>query len=264
MAYLSYILQRGVTGNACGRLHWVTQGSHCNDDYPDKECPQSRGLRVLPPQDWLLYNLDVSPGETRNLSLAAFPAVVAKLTQLKEAHEAEPDIFGPSETQRGSNESLQPCPPQAIGRGCRPGWGGHGTHGHPVPDWPAIGGFTMAHGTLGLGPPYKTHQCDASSNATAAALACEKAAASLCVADEAQCGGFALCDWNAQCSQEPRRGVVGFFTAAQVTHADSDKPYWTLWHKGGKGPPPAPALPLAGKWPLCCQQEWGERVLGTN
>ena len=55
------------------KLHWVTQGSHCNDDYPDKECPDSRGLRVLAPADLLLYNLDVSPGETRNLSLAAFP-----------------------------------------------------------------------------------------------------------------------------------------------------------------------------------------------
>ena len=28
-------------------MHWVTEGSHCNDDYPDKECPQSRGLRRL-------------------------------------------------------------------------------------------------------------------------------------------------------------------------------------------------------------------------
>ena len=87
-------------------MHWVTEGSHCNDDYPDKECPQSRGLRRLNATDLLLYNLDVSPGETRNLSVAAFPDVVAKLTALKLAHEAEPDIFGRSEIHRGGDARL--------------------------------------------------------------------------------------------------------------------------------------------------------------
>ena len=85
-------------------MHWVTEGSHCNDDYPDKECPQSRGLRRLNATDLLLYNLDVSPGETRNLSVAAFPDVVAKLTAVKLAHEAEPDIFGRSEIHRGGDQ----------------------------------------------------------------------------------------------------------------------------------------------------------------
>ena len=68
-------------------MHWVTEGSHCNDDYPDKECPQSRGLRRLNATDLLLYNLDVSPGETRNLSVAAFPDVVAKLTAVAMSEE---------------------------------------------------------------------------------------------------------------------------------------------------------------------------------
>ena len=55
---------------------------------------QSRGKRVLAPEDLLLYNLDADPGETRNVTTAAYPEVVAVLTRLKLAHEAEPDIFG--------------------------------------------------------------------------------------------------------------------------------------------------------------------------
>ena len=55
---------------------------------------QSRGKRVLAPEDLLLFNLDADPGETRNVTTAAYPEVVAVLTRLKLAHEAEPDIFG--------------------------------------------------------------------------------------------------------------------------------------------------------------------------
>eukprot|EP00937_MAST-01D_sp_MAST-1D-sp2_P001286 g1286.t1 len=100
------------------KLHWVTQGSHCEDDYPDKECPASRGKRVLEPQDRLLYNLAISVGETRNLSLAAYPDVVAKLTALKLAHEAQPDIFGPSQVGKGADNALEPCAPEALAAGC--------------------------------------------------------------------------------------------------------------------------------------------------
>ena len=109
------------------KMHWITQGSHCDDDYPDKvllltlsppssshptslgqcaslnssyppqECPYSRGLRVLNASDYLLYNLAFSVDETRNYSVAAHTEVVAKLTALKRAHEADPTIFGPSQ-----------------------------------------------------------------------------------------------------------------------------------------------------------------------
>ena len=98
------------------KMHWITQGSHCEDDYPDKECPASRGKRVLP--EPLLYNLAYSVGETRNLSVAAYPGVVAKLTALKRAHEAQPDIFGPSEVQKGADNTLEPCAPEALVAGC--------------------------------------------------------------------------------------------------------------------------------------------------
>lgn len=100
------------------KMHWVTQGSHCGPDYPDKECPSAAGLKVLAPEDRLLYNLDFSPGETRNLSLAAYADVVATLTQLKEAHEAEPDVFGPSQVNRGNDNTLEPCAPAARAAGC--------------------------------------------------------------------------------------------------------------------------------------------------
>ena len=63
-----------------GVRHWITQGSHCEDDYPDKECPASRGKRVL--DEPLLYNLAYSVGETRNLSVAAYPHVVASQSQI--------------------------------------------------------------------------------------------------------------------------------------------------------------------------------------
>eukprot|EP00041_Stephanoeca_diplocostata_P036330 m.1320384 g.1320384 ORF g.1320384 m.1320384 type:complete len:132 (+) comp24845_c0_seq56:1381-1776(+) len=124
-------------------MHWVTQGSHCGDDYPDKECPSSRGLRVLQPQDYLLYNLDVSPGETRNVSLVAYPDVVAKLTALKRAHEAEPDIFGPSQVHKGADNTLEPCAPDARAQGC--------SADHPnatSPAWPLCCQKPMADGWL--------------------------------------------------------------------------------------------------------------------
>ena len=210
---------------------------------------------MLAPQDRLLFNLDISPGETRNPSLTAFPDVVAKLTALKVAHEAEPDIFGPSEVHRGSNANFEPCSAQAVARGCRPGGGGR-TPGHPVPDWPPVTGFSTAHETLATGRPYKTHQCNASSNSSEAALACEEEAEILCLADNT-CGGFALCDWDAKCAQEAERGVVSLFTAVQVAHVGSGKPFWTLWQKHGASPPAPLPGPLAGLWPLCCQQEWG-------
>lgn len=56
----------------------------------------------------------------RNLSLAAYPELVTKLTALKQAHEAEPDIFGRSEIRRGGKSSLEPCPPEAVAAGCVP------------------------------------------------------------------------------------------------------------------------------------------------
>ena len=62
-----------------------------------QECPYSRGLRVLNASDYLLYNLAFSVDETRNYSVAAHTEVVAKLTALKRAHEADPTIFGPSQ-----------------------------------------------------------------------------------------------------------------------------------------------------------------------
>ena len=73
---------------------------------------------MLPPPDRLLFNLAISVGETRNLSLAAYPDVVAKLTALKQAHEAQPDIFGPSQVKKGSDNALEPCAPEAIAAGC--------------------------------------------------------------------------------------------------------------------------------------------------
>jgi arylsulfatase A len=98
------------------KMHWITQGSHCEDDFPDKECPASRGKVVL--EEPLLYNLAYSVGETRNLSVAAYPEVVAKLTALKLAHEAEPDIFGPSQVNKGTDNALEPCASEAIAAGC--------------------------------------------------------------------------------------------------------------------------------------------------
>jgi hypothetical protein len=249
-----HAVRHSARGFGNWKLHWVTEGSHCNDDYPDKECPASRGLRVLAPQDLLLYNLDVSPGETRNLSVAGLPEVVAKLTQLKRAHEAEPDIFGRSEVHRGNNQSYQPCAARAVAAGCTPATRSHSRH--PVPHWPAVENYSMSYHALASQPPYRTHQCRVD-NSTEAALTCERQAAQLCVGDS-RCAGFALCDWNAQCGQESARGVAQLFTAAQVANATSDKPFWTLWLKGPSRPvPPSPALPaLAGQWPLCCQQQW--------
>ena len=46
------------------------------------------------------------------------PEVVAKLTALKLAHEAEPDIFGPSQVNKGADNALEPCAPEAIAAGC--------------------------------------------------------------------------------------------------------------------------------------------------
>ena len=152
------------------KMHWVTEGSHCNDDYPDKECPQSRGLRRLNATDLLLYNLDVSPGETRNLSVAAFPDVVAKLTALKLAHEAEPDIFGRSEIHRGGDARLEPCPPEAVARGCVPQPGPPPSHANPSGSgpWPQLSNMTMLVQTLPDGDPYRRFSCDT----TKAAAAC--------------------------------------------------------------------------------------------
>ena len=66
-------------------------------------------MKVLSPPDYLLYNLDASPGETRNMSVAAYPAIVAKLTALKHAAEAELDAFGPSQVHKGADNTLEPC-----------------------------------------------------------------------------------------------------------------------------------------------------------
>eukprot|EP00038_Savillea_parva_P028736 m.66744 g.66744 ORF g.66744 m.66744 type:complete len:558 (-) comp8383_c0_seq1:66-1739(-) len=100
------------------KLHWVTQGSHCGPDYPDKACPDAAGLVVLAPENLLLYDLDISPGETRNLTLSGYPDVVAHLTKLKHDMEMQPDIFGPSQVHRGQNSSFEPCAPQAQAKGC--------------------------------------------------------------------------------------------------------------------------------------------------
>ena len=230
-------------------MHWVTEGSHCNDDYPDKECPQSRGLRRLNATDLLLYNLDVSPGETRNLSVAAFPDVVAKLTALKLAHEAEPDIFGRSEIHRGGDARLEPCPPEAVARGCVPQPGPPPTHGHANASgsgpWPQLSNMTMLVQTLPDGDPYRRLSCDT----TKAATACAHEAAASCLADD-KCGGFALCDWLSKCSQEDKRGVVSMFTGEQVQHTAA-KPFWTLYKRSELGDASA-----GQEWPLCCQKEW--------
>jgi len=113
------------------KLHWVLEGSHCEDDFPDKACPSSVGLIRLAPQNYLLYNLDISPGETRNLTLTDYPEVVAHLTSLKNAHEASPGIFGRSEVALGGSDALEPCAPEARAAGCNAANAG-GTD----PQWP--------------------------------------------------------------------------------------------------------------------------------
>ena len=131
------------------KLHWVTEGSHCNRDYPDKACPGAAGLKVLAPNDLLLYNLDVSPGETRNLSITAYPDVVARLTALKLAAEAEPDAFGPSQVNKGTDNTVEPCAPVARAAGC--------DAAHPnaskVP-WPLCCQKAPSSATLWLGNKY--------------------------------------------------------------------------------------------------------------
>lgn len=246
------------------KMHWVTEGSHCNEDYPDKECPQARGLRVLNQSDWLLYNLDASPGETRNLSVAAYPEVVAQLTRLKQLHEAEPDIFGRSEIRRGADNKLQPCSPTAVAHGCAP----HGGTPPPTPHhdpsgngpWPPVENYTILNQTLPDREPYRKLFCDT----TKAASLCEKQAAAACTMD-AQCGGFALCDWSSQCSQEKQRGVAFLFTTPQSEHT-SPKPFWTTWRQvATKVAEPAESQE---QWPLCCQKEmsgdWSELLAGHD
>jgi hypothetical protein len=233
-------------------MHWVTEGSHCNEDYPDKECPQARGLRVLNQSDWLLYNLDASPGETRNLSIVAYPDVVAKLIELKVSHEAQPDIFGRSEVRRGADNALQPCAPSAVAQGCAPHAGGHDPSGHGP--WPAVSNYSILNQTLPDGKPYRTLHCDPIKSATL----CETQAAAACSAD-LQCRSFALCDWSAKCAQEKERGVAFLFTALQTKHT-SQKPFWTTWRQDAMDE--VGDAPGAPNWPLCCQKEssgaWSE------
>ena len=234
-------------------MHWVTEGSHCKADYPDKECPGARGLRKLNESDLLLYNLDVSPGETRNLSVAAYPAIVAQLTALKLAHEAEPDIFGRSEVHRGGNSSLEPCPPEAVARGCVPG---SGKPPQPQPHhnpsgsgpWPELRNMSTLIQQLPAGDPYRRLECDLNKRPAV----CAEAAAASCLA-EPNCGSFALCDWLSQCAQEKQRGVAVFFTVEQSEHTAA-KPFWTTWRRGELDG--VEQQQEEETWPLCCQKEW--------
>lgn len=241
-------------------MHWVTEGSHCNEDYPDKECPQARGLRVLNQSDWLLYNLDASPGETRNLSVADYPEVVAQLMKLKELHEGQPDIFGRSEIHRGSDDALEPCAPSAVAQGCVPEDGPHRPHPNPSGhgNWPVLENYTTINQTLPDGEPYRKLLCDVTKPSTI----CETQAAAACMTD-VECGSFALCDWLSQCSQEKQRGVAFLFTAYQSEHT-SPKPFWTTWRRVAATTTVGVGLQ---QWPLCCQKEmsgdWSE-LLGNQ
>lgn len=87
------------------KMHWVRQGSHCTNRYPDPWCYQPLTKLTEP----LLYNLAVDVGEVYNLSLAAYADIHSQLSSLKALHEAEGDIFGPSEMHLGGDDSLQPC-----------------------------------------------------------------------------------------------------------------------------------------------------------
>jgi hypothetical protein len=190
--------------------------------------------------------------------VVAYPDVVAKLTELKDSHEAQPDIFGRSEIKRGGDDTLQPCAPSAVAQGCVPHGGGHGTPPHHDPSghgpWPAVSNYSILNQTLPDGEPYKTLNCDP----TKAATLCETQAAAACSADQ-KCRSFALCDWSSQCSQEKQQGVVFLFTAPQSEHT-SQKPFWTTWRQEAtENMGDAMGAP---KWPLCCQKEmsgaWGE------
>lgn len=57
----------------------------------------------------MLYNLAVYVGEIYNMSLSAYPEIVAELTAIKVSYEKEADMFGPSEIGKGGNNAFMPC-----------------------------------------------------------------------------------------------------------------------------------------------------------
>ena len=94
---------------------------------PERERSAAAGTRGLPPLQPRRL-----PWETRNLSLAAYPHIVAKLSALKREMEAESDIFGPSEVHRGTDASYEPCASEARAAGCLPPH----QHNATAPPWP--------------------------------------------------------------------------------------------------------------------------------
>ena len=204
---------------------------------------------------------------------------MAKLTELKMAHEAEPDIFGRSEVHRGGNQSFEPCAPQAVQAGCVPtqaGRGGGGMQPHANPSgrgpWPAIGDYTTLNQTLPNGDAYRRLRC----NISLPSAVCEKEAATACSGDGA-CLSFALCDWLSQCSQETEKGTALLFTGEESKHT-APKPFWTTWRKlhseetaTAENDSKAQVKEGGGggvQWPLCCQKEfsgdWKDVLAGGN
>ena len=87
------------------KLHFWTQGSHCNPTYHDADCWNRTLTSHDPP---LLFNVERDPKERHALNNKQNAQVMQEMMQRVEAHR-KTMTFAPAEISRGTNPDLFPC-----------------------------------------------------------------------------------------------------------------------------------------------------------
>ena len=91
------------------KLHWITAGSHCNNDYADADCRNNATEHVL--KQPILFNLyhDVGEKYPVDVTQAYYEDIVNKINESWSNILATDGIFGTSQITMGTNNSYAPC-----------------------------------------------------------------------------------------------------------------------------------------------------------
>jgi arylsulfatase A len=88
------------------KAHYKSHGGLCPDTYPDEVCRGNFSLHSYDPP--LLYDVNSDPGEIYQLDPTLYASVLSQIDKVKEAFESSL-VWGESQMDRGTDNSLQPC-----------------------------------------------------------------------------------------------------------------------------------------------------------
>jgi arylsulfatase A len=90
------------------KAHFITEGSHCKEPYPDHDCWNSAEKSVHDPP--LLFDLDKDPSEVYALTSTdpEYNDILDTMKKLKQTFDAKM-VWGKSQMERGKDEKLEPC-----------------------------------------------------------------------------------------------------------------------------------------------------------